>query len=80
MDFAFVDVLTMENLTYKCRAIIFFDLTSILILCRKVEIHDVVKAAHSDPVGMQTNRVTRDYVLGNSSLVVGGFCRTSPPM
>ena len=63
MDFAFVDVLTMETLTYNCRAIVFFDLTSIVIRCQSVEIHGVIKAAHSDPVGMQTNRVTRDYLL-----------------
>ena len=61
MDFAFVDVLTTKNLTYKCRAIVFFDLTSIVIRCRSVEIHGVIKAAHSDLVGMKTNRVTRDY-------------------
>ena len=60
MDFAFVDVLTMENLTYNCRAIVFFDLTSIVVRCRSVEMHDVINAAHSDPVGMQTNRVARD--------------------
>ena len=60
MDFAFVDVLTMKNLTYNCRAIVFFDLTSIVITCQSAEIHGVIKAAHSDPVGMQTNRVTRD--------------------
>ena len=61
MDFAFVDVFTMENLIYNCRAIVFFDLRSIVIQYRSVEIHGVIKAAHSDPVGMQTNRVTRDY-------------------
>ena len=60
MDFAFVDVLTMENLTYICRAIVFFDLASAFIRCRNVEIHGGIMAAHSDPVGMQTNRVTRD--------------------
>ena len=62
MSFAFADVLTMENLTYKCRALVFFDLTSIVIWCRRVEIHGVIKAARSDHVGMQTNRVTRDQV------------------
>ena len=63
MDFAFIDVLTMETLTHNCRAIVFFDLTSIVIRCQSVEIHGVIKAAHSDPVGMQTNRVTRDYFV-----------------
>ena len=53
MDFAFVDVFTMENLIYNCRAIVFFNLTSILIPCRSAEIHGVIKAARSDPVGMQ---------------------------
>ena len=47
----------MEN---NCLAIIFFDLTNIVFLVSRCEIHDVIKAAHSDPVGMQTNRVTRD--------------------
>ena len=30
----------------------------------------VIKAAHSDPVGMQTNRVTRDYpyVVGDPAV------------
>ena len=61
MDFAFVDVLDMDTLTYSCRAIVFFDLTSIVVRCRSVEIHGVIKAAHSDPCGgMHTNRVTRD--------------------
>ena len=60
MDFAFVDVFTMENLIYNCRAIVFFDLASIAIRYRIVEIHGVIKAAHSDPVSMRTNRVTRD--------------------
>ena len=63
MHFAFVDVLTVKILTCSCLAIVFFDLTSIVIRCRSVEIHGVIKAAHSDPVYNSNRRYNTQRAL-----------------
>ena len=63
MSLAIVNVLPIAHLTYYSVALVFFHPISIFIRGYNVQIHTSISDSPRDPqpVGIQTNRVTRGY-------------------